>query len=355
MNPHLQPWSVSPDEFPADSFVSDRIEYLLQYAILAPSPHNTQPWMFRINTNDVEVYADLRRRLNVSDPEARELVMSCGAALLNLRVAGGYFDQKCSLGVLPDESQSTLVARLTLHSGGTATADDVVLFPAIVGRRTNRGEFNRKPVPGELMDELGDAAVEEGAWLAFVTGEDSKESLAELIAEGDRRQWANPEFRAEMARWMRTVAEHQSDGIPTAEMGVRDWLAFAGPALVRTFDRGDRQAARDSELTRKSPLILVLGTDADTPAEWVRAGQAMQRVLLTAQSLGLSVSHLNQPVEVDGLRSELAALAGREGAFPQVLLRVGYGKPVAPTPRRQLRDVVLRQNSARALPHGWGG
>ncbi|MGE3313292.1 MAG: nitroreductase family protein, partial [Limisphaerales bacterium] len=231
------------------------------------------------------------------------------------------------------------------------SADDVILFPAIVGRRTNREEFAADQVPEALMDELGNAAVKEGAWLAFVTGEESKEALAGLIAEGDRRQWANREFRGELARWLRTDGQHQADGIPTAELGVGDWLAFAGPALVRSFDRGDRLAARDSDLTRKSPLILVLGTDEDHPAEWVRAGQAMQRVLLTAQSLGLSVSHLNQPVEVGGLRADLATLAGREGAFPQVLLRVGYGRPVAPTPRRALRDVVLCQDPAKAPPH----
>jgi nitroreductase len=351
MNPHLEPWSVSPDAFPADGFISDRLEHLLQYAILAPSPHNTQPWLFRINTNDVEVFADLRRCLKASDPQARELHLACGAALLNLRIAGEYFAQRCSVEVLPEPLHPTLVARLTLHAGGEATSEDVVLFHAIRERRTNRGEFSATPVPEAAMDALGEAAVAEGAWLSFVTDEASKDCLAGLVAEGDRVQWADRAFRSELAQWVRTDAAHQMDGIPGADFGVQDWMSFVGPALVRTFDRGGREAAKDLEIARHSPLLLVLGTDEDNPVEWMRAGQAMQRVLLTAQSEGLSVSHLNQPVEVASLRAQVATVAGRESGYPQLILRVGFGTDVKPTPRRPLRSLLLHQDPSKAPPH----
>lgn len=351
MNPHLQPWLVSPHAFPSDGFISDRLEYLLQYAILAPSPHNTQPWMFRINPNDVEIYADRRRCLSATDPRGRELFMACAAALLNLRVAAEYFDQRCSVEVFPEPSVPNLVARLTLHGGGEATSEDVVLFHAITERRTNRGEFSATLVLESTMEILGNMAIEEGAWMAFVTDEASKEALAGLIADGDRLQWASREFRGELARWVRTDAAHQADGIPTAELGVQNWLSFAGPAMVRTFNRGNQEAARDMEIARRSPLLLVLGTDEDSPEAWVRSGQAMQRVLLAAQSEGLSVSHLNQPVEVDTLRSQVAMIAGREGGYPQLILRVGYGTAVGPTPRRDLRQVLLHQDPARVPPH----
>lgn len=351
MNPHLQHWAVSPDGFPGDGFVSDRLEFLLRYAILAPSSHNTQPWLFRINTNDVEVHADLRRGLSVTDPRGRELFMACGAALLNLRIAGEYFGQACRVEVLPEPERPALVGRLTVHSGGDASAEDVVLFQAITKRRTNRGPFTMKAVPDEVIELLGNAAIAEGVWLSFITDDASKASLAGLVAEGDQRQWANREFRSELARWVRTDTAHQADGIPTSELGVKDWLSFAGPAIVRTFNRGDRAAARDSDIAEQSPLILVLGTDEDTPWEWVRAGQALQRVLLTAESEGVAVSHLNQPVEVEDLRPRVATVAGREGGYPQIILRMGYGTAVPPTPRRDLRSVLLCQDPAKAPPH----
>lgn len=351
MNSHLHHWSVSPEGFPGDGFVSDRLEYLLRYAILAPSPHNTQPWLFRINTNDVEVHADPRRLLRVTDPGGREMLMACGAALLNLRIAAEYFAQKCVVEVFPDAQQPMMVGRMTVHSGGEATSEDVVLFHAIRERRTNRGMFGPMSVAEGVMDVLGDAATAEGVWASFVTGEGDKGALADLVAEGDRRQWANREFRAELARWVRSDAERQVDGIPTRELGIQDWMAFAGPALVRTFDRGGSQAARDREIAECSPLLVVLGTDGDTPRDWVMAGQALERMLLVAQSEGVSVSHLSQPLEEAELRPRVAMVAGREAGFPQAVLRMGYGVEVPPTPRRDLRAVLLSQDPARLPPH----
>ena len=350
MNPHLQPWAISPDRFPADGFISDRLEYLLGYAVLAPSPHNTQPWMFRINVSDVEMFADRRRVLPVTDPHGRELRLACGAALMNLRVAAGYFGQVYTLELLPDPANAALLARMTLKLPGESSAEDVFLFPAMVERRTNREAFRPDPIPESLLDELAEAANEEQAWLAVVTQDEAKQALVALVAQADRQQWANREFRKELAGWVRTDAERQADGIPTREMGVRDWMAFAGPALVRTFNRGNDQAARDADIAEHSPALVILCTDGDDARSWLEAGQAMERVLLHAQANGLSASFLNQPLEVDELRTQVAGLIGR-ACFPQVILRLGYGPEVPPTPRRSVHGLLLAQDHTKAPPH----
>lgn len=350
MNPHLQPWTIPAEQFPADGFSSDRLEFLLRYAILAPSPHNTQPWLFRLNYNDIELLADPRRALPVLDPRHRQLHLACGAALYNLRLAAEYFGQGWTADLLPDPGNPALLARFALHAASETTGEDVVLFHAITARRTNREAFQPDPVAQELLDELAEAAAREKAWLAFVTTEEGRHALAELVAEADRRQWADKAFRQELAAWIRTDAEHQADGIPTREFGIHDWMSFAGPALVRTFNRGNDQAARDAEIASHSPALVILGTAADHPEAWIRAGQALQSVLLHAQSEGLAVSHLNQPLEIEELRPQVARLVGQDG-FPQILLRLGYGPDVPPTPRRELHRVILRQDTSKAPPH----
>lgn len=351
MNPHLQAWSVSADRFPADAFTSDRLEFLLNYAILAPSPHNSQPWLFRINVGDVEIFGDARRILSVTDPHGRELHLACGAALYNLRVAAEYFGQTYQVQLLPEPQQPALLARFLLKAGGDTSSEDVLLFHALTQRRTNREAFRPDPIPAEVNAELIEAAAREGAWLEIQSDEETKGALAALVAEADRSQWANGSFRRELAAWVRTDAEHHADGIPTRDFGVRDWLAFAGPALVRTFNRGNNQAAHDLDIALHSPALAVLGTDGDDPHSWLRAGQAMESVLLHAQAEGLSVSHLNQPLEVHGLRSRVASLAGHNDGYPQVLLRMGFGPPVPPTPRRAVHGLLLKQDAAKAPPH----
>lgn len=347
MNPHLQPWTVSADGYPNSDYASDQLEFLLGYAILAPSNHNSQPWLFRINVMDVAIFADRRRALRVVDPYDRELTMACGAALYNLRVAAEYFGQQSQFDVLPDSTDPNLLARFYLGLRAETSGADVLLFQAITQRRTNRQPFRPDPVPGELLRLLESTAGGQGAWLQVATAEDTRSAVAELVAEADRRQWADRAFRQELARWIRTRPDEAADGLHAHDAGVRDWLSFAGPALVRTFDRGGGQAAHDRDIAAHSPVLALLGTNTDDPSTWVAAGQALQSVLLQAYAEGLSASFLNQPIEVEALRSELGTAMG-VGGYPQALLRLGYGPEVPPTPRRAVRDVLIRHTHGHA-------
>ena len=130
-------------------------------------------------------------------------------------------------------------------------------------------------------------------------------------------------------------------------MGVKDWLAFLGPALIRSFDRGGGQAAKDQDIALHSPILAVLGTNADDVPAWLSAGQALQSVLLRARAEGVWASFLNQPIEVDSLRPELASILEVDG-FPQILLRLGYGTDLHPSPRRTVHEVILKHQGRHA-------
>ena len=128
--------------------------------------------------------------------------------------------------------------------------------------------------------------------------------------------------------------------MPGYAFGLGDRLSHAGPMLIRTFDWGSRQAARDRPIGLGSPVLAVLGTANDRPSAWVAAGQALARVSLRAAAVGVSVSFLNQPIEVRELRPQVVDILGREG-YPQLVLRMGYRPEVDPTPRRPVREVLL--------------
>jgi len=335
------PWQISEIGFPAKGEVSDRLRYLINYAVLAPSSHNSQPWLFRIVGEEIELYADRTRALPVCDPNDRELIISCGAALYHLRLAFRYFGYEGLLQTLPDPTKPDLLARVGFGGAYDATEYERRLFHAIVRRRTNRKPFEPRPVPEKLLGELKEAARSEGTWFQVVQGEEIRNRVADLIAEGDHIQMSNSSFRRELAAWIHSNRTASHDGMPAYSQGYGDLSSIVVPIIVRTFDFGRGQAAKDRQLATGSPALAILGTDGDSVQDWLTVGQALSRVLLYARSQEVWASFLNQPIEVPELRSRLADLVGTRG-FPQLMLRLGYGPDVKPTPRRSAGEVLVK-------------
>jgi nitroreductase len=333
------PWAITALYFPDTGTMADKLRFFVAYAILAPSSHNTQPWRFHLSKNRIDLYADRTRALSVMDPDDRALVMSCGAALYNLRLAIRHFGYADTVTLWPDPNASDLVARVDVGQPGRATAEEHDLFWAIPTRRTNRNLYTSQAVPDIVVKRLETIARAEGATFRVVQGDDRRHAVADLIAEADRIQWSDKGFRRELAAWLHPERHHSRDGIPGYAFGVSEMVAYTGPFLLRTFDFGRGQAAKDRQLADGSPLLAVLETETDTPTAWLQAGQALERVLLQARAAGLAAAYLNQPIEFTGLRQRLGDVVGATG-FPQLLLRMGHGLEVKPTPRRGVDEVI---------------
>ncbi|MFC3743162.1 Acg family FMN-binding oxidoreductase [Paractinoplanes deccanensis] len=302
-------------------------------ATLAPSLHNSQPWHFRIEGDAVEVYADSLRRLEVLDPTGRELMISVGAAVFTLRAAlrgEGYLP---GVETFPDAGTPDLVARVFPRDSAKPGAAARELAAAIPRRHTNRRPFSAAVVPAAALDRLREAAAHEGATLT-VAGPASRTvivSLGRTAAERLRRRGG---YYAELNRWTRAVPGRR-DGIPAAAIGPWDSLERIP---MRDFGVIDAQPSRRGERFEAYPTIAVLSTEGDGPPEWLRAGQAMQRVLLVATGLHLATTPVSQPVEIASIREVLSD--PRAGRWAQMLIRLGYGAPAPATPRRPLSEVL---------------
>ena len=338
--PRVQPRDVSESNYPASAPIREQLRFFLNYAVLAPSSHNTQPWLFSIGDDDVESYADRTSALAVVDPDDCELIMSCGAALFNLRTAFRHFGYACIVETFPKRGNPDLLAHIRPGDKRAAAAEEQLLFQAIPQRHTNRLPFEDRDVPELLLSELQSAAEAEGAWLHIVRGSDARNEVADLIAQGDYLQASDKRFRRELAAWLHPNRTQSRDGIPGYAFGVGDWASYVGPLMIRTFDWGKGQAAKDRQLATGSPVLAVVGTENDKPPDWLQAGQALERMVLRARAEGVWASFMNQPIEVPKLRPKLLDVMGRKG-FPQLLVRMGYGPDVKGTPRRPVSEVLL--------------
>jgi hypothetical protein len=340
----MNPWDVRETDYPQKGDIADKWRFLLKYAVLAPSGHNTQPWLFHVDGDTVELRADRSRHLPVVDPDGRELTMSCGAALMHLRVAAARFGLVTEVRPFPEPHDSELLSRVRIMGDRPPMEQDVRLFDAITSRHTHRLPFTRDEVPPELLARLQAAAGMEGAWLCPVPTGAVRQAVADLVAHGDRTQLRSNAFRAELADWIRAGSGGGGDGMPPSAFGFASAADYVTPLValtVRTLDVGKRQAEVDRGLALEAPALGVLGTGGDSPRDWLVAGQALARVLLLARSQGLSASFLNQPVEVEVLRRMLRGVLNTPG-LPQLVLRMGYAQDAVPqpTPRRGVAQVL---------------
>jgi nitroreductase len=333
-------WHNLETKFPEQSSPAEKLKFLLQYAVLAPSSHNTQPWLFRIQHNTVELYADRTRSLPVVDPQDRALIISCGAALFQLRLAIRYFGYTNRVNLFPHGIHSNLLAQVHFGVPYQANYEEEKLFKAIPKRHTHRAKFLDQPIPKWLLSEMEAAAIAEHSWLEWIQTQETREAVAQLIAEGDRRQMENPKFRQELAAWIHPNHSSHRDGMPGYAHGFGDGLSYAGAFVVQHFDLGKMQAQKDQQLALQAPALVVFGTKTDQPNDWLLVGEALARVLLCARANDVWAAFMNQPIEVAACRPRLSHLLHHIG-YPQLLVRFGFGSDARPTPRRAIEDVLL--------------
>jgi hypothetical protein len=336
----LKAWTIDSALFPRTGALADKARFAVGYAILAPSSHNTQPWKFAIIGDELLLMADRSRSLPVVDPFDRELVISCGAALFNLRVVFAHFGVPVEITTFPQAVEPDLLARISFPSGGRVTAELNELFVSITERTTNRQAFAEEELPNDFLASLRAASAAEGIDLGLLHSTADRACVAALVAEADHRQFADPHFRHELAHWIHP--SRSFDGMPAYAPVLDELTAIATPIVtlaIRTFDLGSGVAASRERLIQRSPLLAVFSTHVDDNEAWLLTGQALERVLLLAAKSGYQASYLNQPIEIPELRARLAAET-RVGRYPQLMVRLGHGPIVPHAPRRPLEDVL---------------
>lgn len=309
-------------------------------AVMAPSNYNTQPWRFRIvGGATLEILANVARHLPSIDRDRRQLVQSCGCALFNARVAVRAMGFTDEVTTMPAEgAHRGVLATLRLGPAMIPSAADRARMRALPLRRTNRRPFLPRPVTD--VEPLLDAATHAGAWAVRLAPE-QKRQLGVLLDRADQLQYADPKFRAELARWLAPVGSRRRDGIPLVEKEYGAALPFSVMRALRSPSLGCELGKAEQELVCGAPVVVVLGTAEDDLAAWLASGQALEAVLLEATGRDLSAAFLNQVLEVPELRTRTTDLVGHAG-YPQMVLRLGY--PSLPfchaAPRCELDDVI---------------
>jgi nitroreductase len=332
--PTYTPWQITEQEFPANGNNEDKMRYLLRYAILAPSTHNTQPWKFRIQGHDYYLSVDPTRWLTVSDADKRELYVSAGCVLENLLIALEHFGFGHLTVYFPDEGNPDLVVKVTvLPEPNAATSRARELFHVIPFRHTNHRAYNGRAVHSaerQALEACYASECAEGIDLFLTSNVDIKRRVNELSIQADVLQFASPRFRDELSYCL-------GEGSFTASWLIDKLARLATHHL--NVEKGI--APRDSELLLSAPLVGVITTGENDRRSQVLAGQVFERVFLTATMLGLSLQPVTQILQVSELKAELAQQVPLPLINAQMVFRLGYAEESKePAPRRPLEEMV---------------
>jgi len=317
-------------------------------ATWAPSVHNTQPWLFSRQDDRISLRADVDRRLDVADPAGREMLISCGAALFTLRLAVRQSGYKPVTSLLPDPDRPHLLADVHLRSGSLPVADDDRrMYGQIRRRRTHRGGFKPDRISPRTLELLRREAQREGATLHMIADPDTQAAIAALTVAAEHMHRLIPSYAAELGRWTPAPGSPRLEGVHETAYP-RDTPPtkphFAGRDFARGHGWGTEARILEWLEEPTTGMACVITTKGDDPANWLRAGQALQRVLLRATLEGeVSAAFHTQALEVPELR-EIVRMHFCAGDHPQMLMRLGTGGDEFTSVRRPVEQVFIDES-----------
>jgi len=324
-------WRVVERNFPAGRDAAQKLAFLLRYAILAPSVHNTQPWKFAVSDDQISVYINTDRWLPVADADQRELHISLGCALENLLIAADHFGYGYELAYFPDPENPKKVAAVRFAPDGQQSTFRSSLFDAIFLRHTNHRPYDGCEIPAEAHQRLQECCGDSDIALDLIADIKIQRQVDVLINHADAIQFANPAFRKELGYW-----------IDQGVFGTPWLISKLNHLAVGFLDVTERAVKADSEVLLGAPVLGLLYSQTDARLAQIKAGQALERIFLTSAALGLSIEPRSQILETPPIKADLARSLPRSDMILQAAFRLGYGKPgTTHTPRRPLEECML--------------
>ncbi|MFR4276462.1 MAG: Acg family FMN-binding oxidoreductase [Bacteroides thetaiotaomicron] len=312
--------------------------FMIEQAIKAPSGHNTQPWLFKINDANIEIYPNLDKSLPVVDFDNRELFISLGCATENLCIAASHKGYETFVS---NNKEGVITIELTKCDSVTPNP----LFEQIAVRQTNRSEYNRNIIPIDTIEILQTLPIETGINVHFYkTGTQEFDTISNFVFRGNVLQMQDEAFKKELKQWMRYNKKHQNetnDGLSYAVFGAPNLPKFIIKPIMSKAVNEKSQNKGDKKKIESSSHFILFTTNNNTVDEWINLGRSLERFLLKSTELGIVHAYLNQPNEIRELSEQMAELLNISGEYTTILLRIGYGEKMPYSKRKGIENVMI--------------
>lgn len=351
LNKGYKAWNINEKDFPDSGSVEEKIKFILNYAILSPSSHNTQPWKFKISPanfsngasgNSLEIFADSSRRLKISDKDGRMIFISVGCALTNILITADYFglNYEVFYGKKADGFKES-AARILFSEDKEKKKNNAALFNEIPNRSTNRNPYKDIPVSEEFLESLKKFNAREETAVEFISGTELKEKISDVMAGGMKRIMGMKIFRRELADWLRTNLTLKHDGMPGDGHNMNLFTSIIAPYVLRNIDVSEVEKQKAKRRVLNFPALGIIGSKEDNVLNWIYAGELFQNLILAVKSNKMDIAIMVAIIEDPESRSKLQKTLNFPH-LPQMFFGFGYAeKPAPKSPRRKLEEFLL--------------
>lgn len=314
--------------------------FMVEQAIKAPSGHNTQPWLFKINESSIEIRPNLDKSLHVVDFDNRELFISLGCATENLCIAASCKGYESAVS-----TDAAGVITVDLIKQDSVKVDP--LFEQITVRQTNRSVYNGDTIPESTISILESIDFEPNINMYFYkNGTPDFDTIANYVFRGNTIQMRDKAFKEELRKWMRYNKRHQdetNDGLSYAVFGAPNLPMFIVKPIMSKAVNEKSQNKGDKKKIESSSHFVLFTTQNNTIEDWINLGRSLERFLLKSTGLGIIHAYLNQPNEIRELSGEMANTLGIPDEHTAILLRVGYGEKMPYSKRKDIDEVIIKE------------
>ncbi len=317
-----------------------KLKFLTNYAILAPSSHNTQPWLFSFSQDELTISPNSSRQLPASDPTGRELYLSLGAAVGNFLIACRGYGLKTETSYVTSGSEPKATEiKIKILDWGNGNYDSALLS-ALDNRHNSRAVFDNKEIDQTTLNTIIRSITQPGVNAKVITENTEKQKLSDLVLDALEAAFADKAFSKELGDWIKPSLKKYKDGMPGYNLGMPFVVSLFMPWVIAHLPVGPQQRKMNKPLLESSSALLLLSTAGDTQEEWLRAGQALTEVWVAAEQQGVKAGVLAAPIELPAFRSRVSSEFGLNG-LPQAFARMGYSAKVpVPTPRLAFNEIL---------------
>lgn len=330
-------WHIQYDDFWNRQSLEEKLQFLIRFAVLAPSSHNSQPWKFSIHKNIISLSPEKSRALPVSDKNERQLFISLGCALENLLIAADFYHFKTTVEYFPVPE---VACRILFEESADQTPSENHLAFFIPKRATNRNKYLPRPIEPSFYDFIKKIAQDSDISVAIVDAKELRERLADIALRGLIAAMDDDQFRLELSHYVKSNMTQEKVGMPGFGFNIPTPISLFAPRLIRRFNVNRITKKQEEAVLKSTPAFVIISSRSDNKKSWIVAGQCFEKIALAAERKGMKTAPLAASIQIGKFFEEVQTVV-HSSLRPQVFFRIGYSEKAPRHSPRLAADEVI--------------